>query len=128
EKCDPNPNNRQYPDGWPPPGDQWRLEEYLFKFPSGPGATDGEYKLLVNGTEAIHVTDWQSDCPDFPGTLSYLWIQDDPSNFVPAAGEVFKDDVYIDNRWSRVVIGNAPTLAASTHRELQPASAWSGNS
>lgn len=39
--------------------------------------------------------------------------------------EMYEDDWYIDNTRARVEIGNAATLAASTHREIQIPSAWS---
>jgi hypothetical protein len=127
ELCDPNPEVRQYPK-WPTPGVQWRLEEYLFQFPSGPSRADGHYQLIVNGAVVADVSNWQSDCPGYPGTFSNLFIQDVPANFMPSGGEAFKDDVYIDSTWSRVYIANAPVLADATHRELQPVSSWSPSS
>lgn len=50
-------------------------------------------------------------CADSPGDAYGWW-----------------DDVYIDNTQARVEIGNAPTYAASTHREIQIPSAWSPTS
>jgi hypothetical protein len=38
------------------------------------------------------------------------------------------DNVYIDSTRARVEIGDAPTLAAATHREIQRATAWSNTS
>ncbi len=38
------------------------------------------------------------------------------------------DDIYIDNTWTHVVIGNASTYTACTHFEVQPASAWGASS
>ena len=38
------------------------------------------------------------------------------------------DDVYLDTTWSRVMIGNASTLASSTQIEIQIPTAWSSNS
>ncbi len=37
------------------------------------------------------------------------------------------DDCYIDNTWARVELGDASTLAACTHREIQPTTAWSAS-
>jgi len=45
-----------------------------------------------------------------------------------AGAHIYVDDVYIDTSWSRVEIGNAPTYAASTHREIQVAKAWADGS
>ena len=41
------------------------------------------------------------------------------------SGYIWWDDVYVDITQARVEIGNAPTWAASTHREIQIPSAWS---
>jgi hypothetical protein len=38
------------------------------------------------------------------------------------------DDLYVDSTWARVILGNASTLAASTHREIQIPTAWSAGS
>jgi len=38
------------------------------------------------------------------------------------------DDIYIDNTFARVIIGNASTYDASTHREVQIPTAWSSSS
>ncbi|MBI2450952.1 MAG: hypothetical protein HYV52_01270 [Parcubacteria group bacterium] len=40
----------------------------------------------------------------------------------------YADNIYIDNTWARAEIGNAPTLAASTIREVQIPLAWSDTS
>jgi hypothetical protein len=44
---------------------------------------------------------------------------------LPDSGRVWFDDCYVDSSWARVMVGNASTLAASTHREIQIPSAWS---
>jgi len=38
------------------------------------------------------------------------------------------DDLYVDSTWARVILGNASTLAASTHREIQIPTSWSASS
>jgi hypothetical protein len=40
----------------------------------------------------------------------------------------YYSDLYVDSSWSRVELGNAPTYAASTHREMLIPTAWSGSS
>lgn len=45
-----------------------------------------------------------------------------------APNYIHYDDMYADTTWSRVVVGNASTLSASTHREIQPMTAWSDTS
>ena len=61
--------------------------------------------------------------------IGHYW--DQPSDDVCPANKganVYTDDVYIDTSWARVELGNAPTYAASTHREIQVPSAWSDGS
>jgi hypothetical protein len=43
----------------------------------------------------------------------------------PANGSYKFDDVFIDYTWARVELGNAPTWAACTRREIQPPRQWS---
>ena len=45
----------------------------------------------------------------------------------PAGTRAWADDVYVDTTWARVMIGNAPTLAACTELEPQIPSAWGSN-
>lgn len=42
-------------------------------------------------------------------------------------GNVYTDNVYVDNSLARVVIGDASTFEASRKRAVQPATAWSGS-
>ncbi len=51
----------------------------------------------------------------------------DGGGTTPPSINLWMDDVYIDNTQSRVMIGNASTLAGSTHLELQPPTAWNSN-
>ncbi|MBI5193533.1 MAG: hypothetical protein HZA08_08855 [Nitrospirae bacterium] len=45
------------------------------------------------------------------------------------AGDItYADNIYIDNTWARIEIGNASTLSASTIREVQIPSAWTDTS
>ena len=59
----------------------------------------------------------------------YIWGSD-PSTpeLYPADTKVVFGELYYDSTQSRVVIGDASTLAASSHREIQPATAWSPTS
>lgn len=38
------------------------------------------------------------------------------------------DDIYVDNSWARVEVGNGATYDACSHREIQIPSTWSNNS
>jgi len=48
--------------------------------------------------------------------------------YPPVGAYVYFDDIYMDTTWSRVMIGNAPTFDACTHREPLIPMAWSASS
>jgi hypothetical protein len=45
-----------------------------------------------------------------------------------ATGHYYLDDVYIDNTWQRVEIGNNATYNSCTLKEIQPATSWADGS
>ena len=42
--------------------------------------------------------------------------------------DTYWDDVYVDNSWARVEVGDSSTYANCTHREMQIPSSWSNSS
>jgi len=98
---------------------QWNLNEVYI---DGPGRT---YKLYVNGS--LLASESWACCSSFDfnyvGLIGY-----NGSGVGEPSCTSYIDDVYIDNTQARVLIGNASTFAASTHREIQIPSAWSDSS
>jgi len=61
--------------------------------------------------------------------IGHYWAKDAIDACTTNSGaRVYVDDVYVDTSWARVELGNAPTYAASTHREVQVPTAWSDGS
>jgi hypothetical protein len=108
-------------------GTTFRNDEYIWKTSSSASASDGILQVLIDGVSKVDSSAVTYDCAGSltPGGL--ISIQDDPSNYTPS-GDSWYDDIYVDTTWARVVIGNASTLATSTHREIQIPSAWSASS
>ena len=73
------------------------------------GAADGTI-------DAIKLDNYIGNCDDAGGTVECA----DPTEI-----DLYYDDIYIDNSWARVEIGDAATYANCTHREIQIPTAWS---
>jgi len=124
-------NSKGY--GWPPPAQRWTTEEYYATMAYQTGEAhmwrDGDLQM-----SRTNFTTWQPDCDTSPydpaewhaiSVENFLTINA-PNPRYPAY--VYMDDVYIDNTPARIVLGNADTLAASTHREIQIPQTWSDTS
>ncbi len=112
--------------GYPVPGPTWRMEEFMIQMNSATGATDGQLILQVNNVDQINTNTAQTDYPARPNLLSLFEMEDTKASADPGASmQAYKSDFYADDSWNRVYIGNAATLSACTHKELQPFSSWS---
>lgn len=62
--------------------------------------------------------------------VGHYWAGDSVAEwpYTNPGANVYTDTVYFDTSWARVEIGDAPTYAASTHREIQLVTAWSDTS
>lgn len=67
-----------------------------------------------------------TDCTTFD--FDYVWqIGWDGGGASPPSITAWMDDIYVDNTFARVVIGNASTFAASSQREIQLPETWSNS-
>lgn len=119
--------------------DVWRLDEIEYRSNSAPALSDGEFRYWVGGelvTYLPHRTyvdryfklrDASSE-GSAPMTMFFAVHGVKANTTFPSHYRYWADDVYLDTTWARVMIGNAPTLAASSHREIQIPTAWSSNS
>lgn len=111
---------------------QWFTEEFTWQFEGGtgrnldgtrgPGGT-GIWDYTRNGRKVQHRENVNNG-PIHPTRLiadNYIAEQALP----PEGSKVYMDDIYIDDTYARVMIGNASTLARSTVREIQIPSTWS---
>ncbi|MFH0891527.1 MAG: hypothetical protein V1867_01970, partial [Candidatus Falkowbacteria bacterium] len=104
---------------------QWQFIEMIANFGTVDTA-NGYIHVFANGVDQGGKSDFilktSSSCS--PDTVRFgEYIQD-------SSGTVtnYFDDIYVDNTWARVVLGNASTYTASTHREIQIPTAWSSGS
>ncbi|MGH7146290.1 MAG: PASTA domain-containing protein [Nitrospiraceae bacterium] len=115
----------------------WQLEEVLWRqsTTNGCGSSNvgnGFFAWIRNGvTEQTFVDTMISHTTANYGLgigLRLLNNFTDSNNLPPSGSQVWMDDIYVDDTWARVMIGNASTFATSTVREIQIPSAWADGS
>jgi hypothetical protein len=104
---------------------QWNTQEYILQSNSSSNIADGSIKFYSNGLYAFG----SSALKLYDGStlMSYLIPANgviEAFNAVTNNALINYDDIYVDNTWSRVVIGDQPTYSASTHREIQIPYSW----
>jgi hypothetical protein len=110
------------------PNNTWLIQEVQLYHGSSAGSSDASIKYWRNGVK-------KADKTFLGSTSSYSsleWRRVSVENFITndlpvKDADVIYDDIYIDNTWSRVMIGNASTFDACTHREIQIPTAWSSS-
>ncbi len=113
-----------------PPVQQWLREEYAVLRGNGNGvAKFWSNGILIKDLSGLYTA--SGFCSPDPYTDA--WASISIENFwtvvaPPQGAFVYFDDVYIDDTWARVMIGNQPTFVASTHREIQIPSSWDNSS
>ncbi|MFH1200031.1 MAG: hypothetical protein V1708_03110, partial [Candidatus Micrarchaeota archaeon] len=113
--------------GGAPAKDAWHHFEAVLH-QSGDGVADGSVVLKNDGMVVYQRTNvvTRTGANQFWDDLLFFYGF---TNFGAGAFvENYVDDAYLSSTWARVEIGTANTYAASTHREIQVPSAWSGNS
>ncbi len=118
------------------PGNAWEMHEFLWKQSTsndgGLTTGNGYFEFLQNGSQEMYLDDLCTHTTANYGQGNKLRVIDtytDSSHLQPDGTNVWMDDLYVDDTWARVIIGNASTLATSTTtREVQIPSAWSANS
>lgn len=108
--------------------DIWERSDFILAN-STPDASDGTVILDVIDNakyEAISSLNLQLSTDEFAWgsyQLGLSVIQSTDTSF-----GVYVDDVYVDNTWARVEIGNDPVYENCTHREMQIPTSWSNDS
>lgn len=130
--------------GKPPEKNRWYIEEFIWQHSGGTGKNldgsirwkdpnnhsmgyySGIWEYTRNGVQIQHRENVDN------GQKNHSQLRTDnftDSRYLPPDGsKVYMDDIYIDDTYARVMIGNQKTLSASTHREIQIPSAWSDSS
>lgn len=89
---------------------------------SAVGVSDGLVRFSIDGVNVYDQT--SSITREKPGRWQWASFFEVMANFAGVSGS-YIDDTFINTTWARVEIGDAPTYAASTHREIQVTSSWS---
>lgn len=113
--------------------DTWGTEEFQWSQNSALGVADGTWRFWRNGMLMQTRDNLIGRSTTQSGNIIRLYIDNYSGGsgniYMPPDGSmVYVDDVYIDNTWARVIIGDQNTFDDSTHREIQIPSAWSDTS
>jgi hypothetical protein len=113
--------------------DVWQTEEFQWSQNSAVNASDGTWQFWRDGISVQDRNDLRGRSSAQQGNITRLYTDNYAGGsggiYLPPNGSrVYMDDVYVDNTWSRVIIGNSNTLSGSTQREIQIPSAWSDSS
>ena len=104
-------------------GQTWTKEEYRWLLNSGNNTRDGGWKVWMWSNNKSSAN-WNSNT-SAGGSPDHMFIEDDPSNFTPAGGNSYLDDIYADTSWARVVVASSNTYDAAHTREMCIPASWS---
>lgn len=114
-------NDRLYPHS------QWNTEEWIYR-KSTPGVRDGRLAFLMNNQDFGDLNPCLNTTATDTGITTF-GMQDDLTNVTlqPETPEwwAYYRDLYYDDTYARVVVGNAATYAACTQTEIQIPLEWS---
>lgn len=117
----------------PYPFHQWNTEEWLYRRSSGENVSDGALRFSINNVvhadmlNCVNLTSADSIGPTDFG------IYEDFANVPnisprPMGWWTYFKDVYIDNTWARVLVGDAINPDDATQTEIQLPVTWSNTS
>ncbi len=114
--------------------DTWHCVQIEYGENSGIDKYDGHIKLWIDGilrdSSATINTNYGQDGAAINKRPFIIGFYDSwsPSDSNEETQYAYYADVYVDNTWARVEIGNNSTWSDCTHREIQIPSAWSDSS
>lgn len=120
--------NRKYYSNYTFPSTTWRLEEFIMQLNSSQGAIDGYIDIRFDNQSLGSDSTFQYDSASRPGHINRFYFHDVRASSTSVGGHAWKTDIYLDDSWNRVVVGNASTYASCTQIEYQPYTAWSDSS
>jgi len=120
------------------PLNAWHQHEFLWRQAtssncSGDATGNGYYEFIQDGVRSQYIQNFATvpvGSANF-GLGNGIRIFDNynaPQDALPDGTKVYEDDLYLDDTWARVMIGNASTFAASRIREVQIPTAWANGS
>jgi hypothetical protein len=92
------------------------------------GSANGEFRVWRNGT--LLAEDYNLEIRlTGDNHFKSFWLGRYLGNYEgELSNTLYYDEVYLDDSWARVEIGNASTWSGCTHRETQIPSSWSSSS
>lgn len=120
----------------------WHTDEVLWRKPTvgscgGVNSTgNGYFEFLQDGVRIQSLINNLAGLPSAnygiggngPGIILFDNFASPGGDGPPDGTNIYMDNLYMDNTWAHVIIGNASTLAASTQREIQIPTAWADGS
>ena len=108
--------------------DVWHLLEFEYK-DSDIDQPNGEIRMWFDGVKKLELTNMvtRKASADFKRPYN-VGFYDSWNGTNVSDDFYYMDDAYIDNTWSRVMLGNASTFSNCTIREIQPATSWTSTS
>ena len=110
---------------------QWFYIQWELQDSSNVDVADGNLTVTILRSDGVHYkgikTEKATRTSAYPGIMTYAKFGYLVANSNVAGHEVHTsfDDIYIDNSWARIEIGDNAVYENCTHREIQPASSWS---
>jgi hypothetical protein len=124
------------------PAGRWYTEEISIKSNSSPNSADGDFRLDVDGGAdlvSFPNRQWEDNTLTLKAARGYAndgrmrilypihMVVEGSDGWVPAPSglQYWVTDVYVDNSWARVMIGDSPVFSKATDREIQIPYRWS---
>jgi len=85
-----------------------------------------DHSLVKSSPTSGSISLWNTG--DQPLNNLSFWRYASSSPRLASEVDEYWDDLYVDNTWSRVILGNASTLSTSTQREIQVPTNWTDGS
>lgn len=99
-------------------------EWHYYQFAIKQDAVNGSCLIWIDGQQVASETAMTTfETGEIVKSLTLGWYMG--NNVGDGTASLYFDDVYIDNSWKRVEVGDNAIYANCTHREIQPAITWS---
>lgn len=107
---------------------QWDTYEYFLKI--GTGSADGDFIFNISSRNILDLKNTVTYSASGTNKPTIFTLQDDIVNEASYQGPlwVYYNDIYIDNTYAHVVIGDSSTWSGNIKKEIQIPSRWNNDS
>lgn len=96
---------------------------HFYQFAIKQDAVNGSCLIWIDGQQVANETAMETfETGEVVRSLTLGWYMG--NNVGDGTASMYYDDIYIDNSWARVEMGDNAVYANCTHREIQPALTW----